>query len=382
MGMKIDPSCRLIRAPWYTRLGPFYESVYVPIEGGFLAAYVIYGDNFLVAVALEELRSRVSPSELLEANSHVFSLPEYPMLKATCDAVPFLAAHRLVTVEGLLGQFESRDGRRGGSPSGRRSQGRRQDIGRWKELPRYIAEEMPDTTLLVFREERLSRNNPLLKQLQSCVQVQALPAPTGEALARWIRTRIERREAQITPGAILVLTQTAGNDMWALDNDLEKLSLYAGGRPIEEADVTLLVTQSREASIFAAADALLEGRNRVAMRLMRRLREDGAELPYIVAMISRQLRAVTLARNLMDRKVGEREIGERLGIPQEFIRRKAVAQAKRHSWNDLKWLYSRLLEVDLAVKRGRANEDVALELLVSEASALSRGRDRPATRSS
>ena len=342
-----------------------------------MTAHVIYGDSFLMAAAMDEFRSLVGSPELLEANSHVLSLPDYPTLKLTCDAVPFLAEHRLVVVDGLLGQFESRGGgRRGGPSPGRRAQGRRQDSDRWKELPRYVAEEMPGTTLLVFREERLTRGNPMLKQLQPCVQVRALPAPTGEALARWVRARIEDREARITPGAIRVLVQGAGSDMWALDNDLEKLSLYAGDRPIEESDVTLLAVHSREASIFAAADALLEGRSRVALRLMHRLREDGAALPYVVTMIARQLRAVTLARSLLDRKVSEREIGDRLGIPQEFVRRKAVEQAKRHSWNELKWLYGRLLEVDVAVKRGRADEDVALDLLVSEASALGRGRRR------
>ena len=347
-----------------------------------MTAYILYGDNFLVAAALQELRAQVGSPELLEANSHTLSLPDYAQLRAVCDAMPFLAEHRLVVVEGLLGQFEPTDGRRRGtSQSGRRPQGKRQDGARWKELPRYVSDEMPDTTLLVFREERLSKSNSLLKQLQPVAQVRALAAPTGEALARWIRTRIEHRGAQITPGAILVLSQAAGSDMWALDNDLEKLSLYAMDRPIQEADVTLLVAQSREASIFAAVDALLEGKNGVAMRLMHRLREDGAELPYIVSMISRQLRVATLARYLLDRKVGDREIGDRLGIPQEFIRRKAVEQAKRHSWNDLKWLYSRLLEVDLAVKLGRTDEDVALELLVSEASALSRASARSPTRS-
>lgn len=348
-----------------------------------MTAYIIYGDNFLVSRALDELRALVGSPDLIEANSHTLSVPDYAQLRAVCDAMPFLAEHRLVVVEGLLGQFESRDGRRrGASQSGRRSQGQRQDTSRWKELPGYIAGEMPETTLLVFLDVHVSKDNPMLRQLQRCAQVQSLAAPTGEALARWVRTRLEQRGSQITPGAILILSQVADNDMRALDNDLEKLSLYAIGRPIEEADVSLLATQSRQASIFAAVDAMLEGRNRVAMRLMHRLREDGADLPYIVRMIHRQLRVATLARYLMDRRTRDREIGDRLGIPQEFLRRKAIEQAKRHSWNDLKWLYCRLLEVDLAVKRGRANEDVALELLVNEASALSRAHTRSATRSS
>ena len=347
-----------------------------------MTAHILYGESFRVSRALEGLKAEVGSPDLLEANTHTFSRPDFGELRATCDAVPFLAERRLVIVEGLLAQFESRDPRRrGASGAARRSQGQRPDLGRWKDLPDYISEGMPGTTLLAFVEGRLSKGNPLLRKLQPVANVQELSAPTGEALARWIRTRLEERGAQITPGAIRILSQAAGNDLWGLDNDLEKLSLYAEGRPIEESDVTLLVAQSREASIFAAIDALLEGKSQVAMRLMHRLRDDGAELPYIVAMVSRQLRTATLTRYLLDRKVGEREIGERLGITHEFARRRAVEQARRHAWSDLKWLYGRLMEVDLAVKQGRSDPDVALELLVSEASALRRASGRPMTRS-
>ena len=44
-----------------------------------------------------------------------------------------------------------------------------------------------------------------------------------------------------------------------MDNELEKLTLYAGERPIEEGDVRLLVPQSREASVFSAVDAFWRG---------------------------------------------------------------------------------------------------------------------------
>ena len=159
-----------------------------------------------------------------------------------------------------------------------------------------------------------------------------------------------------------------------MDNELEKLTLYAGDRPIEERDVRLLVPQSREASVFSAVDALLEGRSRVALELANRLREEGAELPYIVAMIARQLRLVTLARDLMDRGHKEKDIGTRLGLTYEFALKRTVEQARKHSWDSLRWLYGRLMEADLAVKQGRLDQDIALELLVSEASAVSAGQ--------
>jgi len=236
---------------------------------------------------------------------------------------------------------------------------------------------MPPTALLVFLEAAVSSRNTLLERLKTVVQVQALPTPSGEGLARWTRNRVAEKGARITPGAIRLLSQLVGGNLWTMDNELEKLALYAGDRAIEEGDVRLLVSQAREASIFSAVDALLEGRSAVALRLMHQLRQEGAEFPYIVAMIARQLRLVTLARDLTDRGHGEKDIGGRLGLTRDFALRKTLEQARTHSWNNLEWLYGRLMEADLAVKRGRLEQDVALELLISLCAA-ERAYGRPA----
>ena len=340
-----------------------------------MPAHLLHGDSYLVSRALKELQEQIGPPEALEANSHTISGSRTNLAEITtvCNAMPFLAEYRLVVVEGLLSQSEAREGRRrgntstgGGTPagSGRNSQ------SAWDELPRYIEEEMPPSTLLVFMESSLSRRNPLLQKLQPVVHAQELPTPSGEGLARWVRNRVTEKGAQITPGAISLLTQLVGGNLRTVDNELEKLTLYARDRAIEEGDVQLLVSQAREASIFSAVDALLEGRPAIALQLMHRLRDDGAEFPYIVAMIARQLRLTTLARDLIDRNHGEKDIGSRLGINRDFALRKTVEQARKHSPSSLEWLYRSLLDADLAVKRGRLEQDLALELLVSESSGL------------
>ena len=374
-----------------------------------MPAHLLYGDSFLVTQALKGLQGEVGPPEVLEANSHRLSATQLDQgqLRALCDAVPFLAEHRLVVVEGLFSLFhtgrrtrsvnnppsaepaprsqvvnESRPGGRRAATPARRGHStgpRNPSPAAWEDLPRYIGEEMPPTTLLVFMEERLSKGNPLLRKLTAVVQVRECATPRGEGLARWVRNRIAEKGARITPGAMSLLCQLVGGNLWTMDNELEKLAVYAGDRAIEEGDVRLLVSQSREASIFSAVDALLEGRTAVALPLMHRLRDDGAELPYIVAMIARQLRLVTLARDLVDRGSRERDIGDRLGLTQDFILRRTLAQARKHSQASLRWLYGRLMEADLAVKQGRMEQDVALELLVSEASVNSTG---PRTRTS
>ena len=283
-----------------------------------MPAYVLYGDSFLVLQQLKRLEAGSSEAgsateALLDANRHRLHggqvKPEE--LRAICNALPFLDNRRLVVVEGLLGTLEHRTGR--GQERGRNNTPTVIPLGVWETLAHAIP-EMPPTTVLVFTDGPLSNSNPLLQLLRPLAQVQALPAPAGETLARWIKASAQEKGARITPAAIGHLADLVGNDLWTLNQELEKLAAYASGRSIEEGDVAELVSQVREANIFAAVDAMIEGRAGVALRLLHRLRQDGRETPYIVAMVERQLRLVALAREGLDQGVKEEDLGDILGV--------------------------------------------------------------------
>ena len=136
---------------------------------------------------------------------------------------------------------------------------------------------MPDTTLLLLSDGPLNANNPLLRAIRPVCNVEEVAAPRGEQLARWIKETAEAKGAAIAPAAIRSMADLVGSDLWTLDQELEKLSLYATGREIVEQDVSLMVSQVREASIFEAVDAMIDGRSQVALRLLAQLRDDGRE---------------------------------------------------------------------------------------------------------
>ena len=302
---------------------------------------------------------------MLESNTHKLNGNSVTLadLQAVCNAMPFLAEYRLVVVEGLLGSFEARGPRRrGGGPS-------RNRLAQWEGLAGYTA-EVPSTTELVFVDETLRSSNPLLRGLSANAEVRRFPVPRGEELARWIRNRAKAKKASISPGALRLLNQYVGPNLRLLDSELEKLSLYAGEEQIDEGHVRGMVAQVREASIFAAVDAIVQGNPSVALRLLRKLRNDGAALPYVQAMIARQLRLVTVAKELVETGVPRAEMGARLELRADFAVRKTLEQARRFSWPRLKGLYECLLEMDLAIKQGRQDEDLALELLVARAAVL------------
>jgi DNA polymerase-3 subunit delta len=203
---------------------------------------------------------------------------------------------------------------------------------------------MPPTTVLVFTDGTLNNANPLLQLLRPLALVQALPPPTGEALARWIKASAQEKGARITPTAVKYIADLVGNDLWTLNQELEKLAAYASGRSIEEGDVTELVSQVREANIFAAVDAMIGGRPGVAFRLLHQLRQDGRESPSrIIGMVERQLRLLALARESMDQGVQEKNLGSILGGASQFVVQKTVAQARRLSLQDITRRYHQLL---------------------------------------
>lgn len=336
-----------------------------------MPAHVLHGDSYLVRRQLSRLETEAGAEDALDANRHRLAGTQTNLneLVGICNALPFMDSHRVVVVDGLLATFERRSGR-----GRRRNTGDQADggsLGSWEGLDQAIS-AMPETTLLIFLDGALPESNPMLRLLRQVAEIHGLPTPSGESLARWIKAAVEEKGSSISPSAIGSMTDMVGGDLWSLDSELEKLSLYAAGQRIEESHVNEMVNQAREGNVFAAVDAMIDGRQSLALGLLHQLRQDGREAPYIIAMVERQLRLLALARDAIDQGIPQREVGSRLGTNSQFVVRKTMEQARRHSWSDIMWRYQRLLETDLAIKQGRLEPDLALELLAADQADRSR----------
>jgi DNA polymerase-3 subunit delta len=329
--------------------------------------YVLYGrDDFSLREELARIKGELDSDGMLSSNTDVLDGREAgsEQLMAICDTMPFLSAHRLVVVEGLLKRFDRPErprrgarGARGGSTEG---------LERWQGLADYV-QRMPDTTTLVLVDEELSAdNNPLLKALKSAGQVREFRPLRPGAVLQWILERAQSQGIDISPAAARLLADLVGNNLWVLASELEKLAAYAQGRRIEGADVRALVSEARQVNIFAMVDAIVERRAAVALRLLRQLTTAGAEGSYLLAMVVRQYRFIIQARELMTAGFSTQEIGQRLGVASEFVLQRILDQAQRYSLSRLKAAYRRLLEADAGVKRGHYGEELALELLVHD----------------
>jgi len=328
--------------------------------------YVLYGqDDFSLCQAVEKIKADLGDWEMVAVNTTSLEGQRLALseLRNKCDAAPFLSSHRLVIVDGLLGRFEGKKGRpRSGKGAAKSENG----LGEWEDLASYIT-QMPETTVLMLVDGQIKGNNPLLKQLSQLAEIRTFPLLRGRDLKAWIQRQVKAEGGDITPQAVNLLAEFIGGDLWAMNSEIQKLLLYSQERPISEDDVRQLVSYVQEANIFALVDAVAEGRTELAQRILHRLYHDGVAPTYILTMITRQFRLIAQAKDLGP-GLSRPQIQDRLGLKSSYSLDKTLAQARLYDFEGVKRAYDKLLETDLAIKTGKYNDQLALELLVTELS--------------
>jgi DNA polymerase-3 subunit delta len=332
--------------------------------------HLLYGEDGLsLEEALAALKTDAGPDELQDINITTLDGASvgFDEFATTCSTVPFLADKRVVIIRGLLSKFEAR-GFGAGRSQARTQQGEGR-LGPWDSMKEYLP-NVPDTSDVIFVDGRVTARNPLLSHIKPHAKVQTFPLPSVRDVPVWIKGHAAKLGVSIEPRAIATLAETIGSDTRVLDSELRKLALYRTGETIMQEDVNELVSYAREASIFAAVDAVLEGRAGPALRMIQQITTAGQPAVYVITMVARQVRLLLLAKDLKAQRVSPQEVGSRMKL-SGYPLTKTLEQEARFTMERLKLIHKKLLEADLAIKTGLAEEQMALDMLIVEVSVAS-----------
>ena len=308
--------------------------------------YILFGeDSFSISEALYKLKEQIGPHEILESNisTHTASAISLDELISRCSTVPFLSEKRLIIVTDLLKLFENQ--------RKNRSSNRRRDNSAktWLPLVDYIP-HLPDTTDLVLIDGALSGANILLKSLYESGHVMEFRPLNGTGLNKWIQKRASSKGSDITPEATKLLANLMGGNLWALDSEIEKLSLYANGNAIGGQDVYALVSFTKDMSIFDIVDSIIEGNHANAIRFIQNITDESPQ--RIIEMIARQVRLCLLVKEMQQDGIRGHSLKERVGISSDFLLRKIIGQSKGYTKESLLRVHKGLLEADISIKTG------------------------------
>lgn len=326
--------------------------------------YVLHGeDDFSLHQALEEIKRGIGDQTTLTTNTTVFDGQKVTVdqLRTVCEAMPFLAEKRLVIIQGLLERFEPKI--QSGRQKKTASASTRQDES--KSLGEYLG-KIPNSTILALIDGKIKGKNPLFRELSAKAKVMFFPLLKDAKLRQWIQGRVAEKGGNMSPQAVHLLTRFVGGNLWIMANEIDKLILFTSGRRIEEEDVRRVVSYAQEANVFAMVDAILEFKSGLAEQLLQQLLQQGAAPAYLLVMLSRQVRMTVRAKELRSQRKSEIEIQDKLDLASEFALRKTLERAGRYSLARLKEVYHQLLETDLAIKTGKYDAELALNILIAE----------------
>jgi DNA polymerase-3 subunit delta len=303
-------------------------------------ALIVGEERFFVDRALAALRTAVLGVDGIGLNEDVFEGKGTSAARVLDAArtLPMLADKRLVLVReaGAIAPSEL------------------------DKLADYL-EQPYESCCLVLVAQALDGRTRLSKR---AAKVGCLVEASGIKLAElrgFVQDEARRRKVRIEADAIAALLDAVGNDLPAIDDALERLSLFVGdGHAIDLAAVETCVARVRVESIWALVDAVGLRDRRTALRAAASLLADREPPLRILAMVARQLRMLARMQGALDDGAPPQDAARMAGAPP-FKARDLATAARRFEPRLLARAFSLLAEADLELKGSRKPPELVLE---------------------
>jgi DNA polymerase III delta subunit len=243
-----------------------------------------------------------------------------------------------------------------------------------------LVSELPAGAALALAELRPSRDigrpPALLARLIDAVRrrggaIAENNAPRRAELAGWIARHAAAERIAIDRGAIALLAERIGGDIWesdvergeqtrVADAELRKLATYAGERSIGREDVAALTGDTRPASVFAITNAVDRRDPAAAARALARALDEGEPPLRILASLAGRVSDLIVARDLSARRATPGEISRRVGRGNPRAAERIVEAARRYRGEELEAMLRGLFEADLAIKQNELEPEPAI----------------------
>lgn len=303
--------------------------------------YLLYGAE---AYLRKQYRDRLKAAIIGEdtINCHDYEGRDIPLGEVIdqAETLPFFAERRLLIIENS-GLFKN-----GG-----------------EQLAEYLAEPAP-TAFFVFVEAETDKRSRLYKAIQSRGCAVEFPVQNESTLKRWILGMVKKENKKISETALNLLLEKTGSDMENIRKETEKLFCYCMEKEvITEADIEAICTRQISSHIFDMVNAMADQKQKKALELYYELLALKEPPMRILFLVTRQFNLLMQVKELAAKGCQNKVIGEKTGLPG-FIAGKYVTQASRFKASALRGAVEACVQAEEAIKTGRMNDHMSLELLI------------------
>jgi len=204
----------------------------------------------------------------------------------------------------------------------------------------------------------------LYKRLTKFKFSEEFKALSASQLKAWIKNQFQQHSKDISLPALDLLISYVGNNLWQMNQEVNKLINYTKNN-ISEDDIKLLVQTKVDENIFNLIDALGNKDKSLALKLLEEKINSGVNHQYILTMIVRQYRLLIKAKALGDKAKNYFALMQVLKVPK-FIAQKTYQQSQMYDLAELKKIYSYLLYLDEKFKSSTGQEKILFAKMIND----------------
>ncbi|QRN86130.1 DNA polymerase III subunit delta [Clostridia bacterium] len=232
------------------------------------------------------------------------------------------------------------------------------------ELMQWVENPVPGITVVIVWEFKADKRKKSFKWFTKKGSMIFCDNLKPWELPAWIKKRFAIRKKRIDPTAAEALLALVGDSQALLDNEIEKICLYAGTqKDIPLSMVEELSSASAEAGIFDFIDTLCAKQGVACLNKLDNLLKMKEPEVKINFMIARQFRILLQGKQLKRSGVLRQDIASKMKV-NPYVWKKAEPFVDRYSESILEEYFFKSQKLDWDMKSGKGEPRVLLEQLI------------------
>jgi DNA polymerase III subunit delta len=211
-------------------------------------------------------------------------------------------------------------------------------------------QNIPEYACVLFYETEIDKRMKAIDIIKKNGLIIEFPFQKPAELIKWVLKAFKSHKKEIDVLTASRLIETSEQGMNEILNEINKVVMF---------------TKSIKSRIFDLTDAIAEKNITAALKLLNDMVILKEPIPKILFMITRQLRHVLEMKLLNAKGLSGNEAATRIKV-SPYAASKLQKQTKYFNIEVLKNAIEESLDLDLAIKTGKLNDRIALELLISK----------------
>jgi len=212
------------------------------------------------------------------------------------------------------------------------------------------------TDIIYFWEDQKIRSiTKYLKFFKEQSALEEYEQLNKRSFMSWLKEELKANNLELDTNTQRILAEKSNYDPERCSNEIKKIKL-------DPENGTTNMVDTLENSIWNLIDAINNKDKTETMNILENLYSQNNDPNYILSMLARNLRLLTLVKHLNDQHKTFKEICSILRIPP-FTLPQILDTAKKYENKNIVQIYKKLSNLDLQIKTGRIDGQLGLTLI-------------------